>query len=40
MESVARVLLLLVVVAVVLAMAQGGWGGVKQLVNHKFATRF
>jgi hypothetical protein len=40
MESIARVLLLLVLVAVMLALANGGWPRVKQLVNSKFATRF
>lgn len=38
MESVARVFLLLVFVAVMLALAGGGWKGVKKLVNAKFAT--
>ena len=44
MESVARVLLLLVFVAVMLALVnggphkEGGWKGVKALVNAKFAT--
>lgn len=40
MESVARVILLLVFVAVMLALAGGGWPAVKQLVNAKFATKF
>jgi len=39
-ESVARVILLLVFVAVMLALANGGWPAVKRLVNSKFATRF
>lgn len=40
MESVARVILLLVFVAVLLALANGGWNGVKRLANAKFATTF
>ncbi len=39
MESLARVLLLLMLVALLLALTRGGWGGVKKLVNAKFATQ-
>lgn len=44
MESIARVLLLLVFVAVMLALVnggpqhKGGWKAVKELINVKFAT--
>jgi hypothetical protein len=34
------VILLLAFVAVLIALARGGWGGVKKLVNSKFATHF
>jgi hypothetical protein len=46
MESIARVILLLVLVAVMLALVnggpnrEGGWAGVKHLINAKFATSF
>lgn len=38
MESIARVILLLVLVAVLLALSRGGWPGVKKLINAKFAV--
>lgn len=38
MESFARVILLLVAIAVMLALVQGGWGGVRRLINAKFAV--
>jgi hypothetical protein len=46
MESIARILLLLFLVAIMLALVkggprhEGGWAGVKYLINQKFATRF
>lgn len=36
MESIARIFVLLLCVALLLALARGGWGGVRQWLRAKF----
>jgi hypothetical protein len=38
MESIARIILLLVAVAIMLALLRGGWPAVRKLVAAKFAV--
>ncbi|HMD60427.1 MAG TPA: hypothetical protein VKG78_03300 [Opitutaceae bacterium] len=39
MESIARILLLFLAVILFLRLASGGWTGVKQWINAKYATK-